>query len=268
MTGVRQKGNVLGVLVDVVDYASAVERIVGAAHARRPYATTALAVHGVMTGRNVSHRSRLNSFDLVTPDGQPVRWALNLLHGADLRDTVCGTTLTVSVLERAASEGLPVYFYGSTSTVLCKLLDNVAASIPGLQIAGAQPSRFEAVTGAALDAIASDIAASGAMLVFVGLGCPRQEVFVYELRKRLSIPTLAVGAAFDYLAGTLQSPPAWIRASGLEWAWRLLLEPRRLWRRYAILNPLYLLLLVLQGSRLWRPTTDGGPPPTPARVDA
>src|SRR5512142_1159265 len=111
----RGKRSVLGVLVDVTDYADATARVLAAARERRPYAVTALAVHGVMTGvQDKAHGARLNSFDLVTPDGQPVRGALNLVHHAGLADRVYGPTLTLRVVERAAAEGLPIYLYGST----------------------------------------------------------------------------------------------------------------------------------------------------------
>src|SRR5690242_18968809 len=116
------KRNVLGVEVSVVDYDSAVHRVMGAAREGRPLAVTALAVHGVMTGvADRAHEARLNSFDLVTPDGQPVRWALNLLHHKQRPDRTYGPTLTLKVVERCAAEGLPIYLYGSTQPVLDKL---------------------------------------------------------------------------------------------------------------------------------------------------
>jgi exopolysaccharide biosynthesis WecB/TagA/CpsF family protein len=254
------KRNVLGVLVDVVDYAAATERIVAAAREHRPLAVTALAVHGVMTG--VGDRAlgaRLNSFDLVTPDGQPVRWALNLLHGAALADRVYGPTLTLRVLARCAAEGLPVYLYGSTGTTLGRLVANLQEMFPALKIAGSEASQFRAA-GAGEDAqIAARIRGSGARLVLVGLGCPRQEVFAYAMRPLLDMPLLAVGAAFDYHAGLLRRPPAWMQRYGLEWLWRLGLEPARLWRRYLLLNPAYLARLGAQKARLW-----SAPPPPPA----
>src|SRR5437870_13113430 len=113
------KHSVLGVLVDATDYDRATAAVLDAAREGRPFAVTALAVHGVMTGvQDKAHGARLNSFDLVTPDGQPVRWALNSLHHAGLADRVYGPTLTLRVLERAAEEGLPVYLYGSADQTL------------------------------------------------------------------------------------------------------------------------------------------------------
>src|SRR6202012_5406827 len=107
--------------------------------------------------------------------------------------------------------------------------------------------------------IAERIKASGARVVFVGLGCPRQEVFTYAMRPLLDMPLLAVGAAFDYHAGLLKNPPAWMQKDAREWLWRLGLEPKRLWKRYVLLNPAYLTRLALQKSKLWKAT-----PPAPA----
>jgi N-acetylglucosaminyldiphosphoundecaprenol N-acetyl-beta-D-mannosaminyltransferase len=254
------KRNVLGVLVDVVDYEAATERVLAAAREGRPLALTALAVHGIMTGvTDPAHGARLNSFDLVTPDGQPVRWALNLLHGACLHDRVYGPTLTMRVLARCAAEGLPVYLYGSTEATLDCLMADLTEKFPDLKIAGREASKFRAAEPGEGTAIAARIRDSGARVVLIGLGCPRQELFAYAVRPLLDLPLLAVGAAFDYHAGRLRRPPPWMQRYGLEWLWRLALEPRRLWRRYVLLNPVYLARLAAQWAHLWR-----APPPVPA----
>ena len=254
------KRSVLGVLVDVVDYEAAADRVISAAREHRPLALTALAVHGVMTGvQDRAHGARLNAFDMVTPDGQPVRWALNLLHGAHLTDRVYGPDLTLLVLERCAAEGLPVYLYGSSRETLDRLVPRLTERFPALKIAGTEPSKFRAVEPGEDAAIADRIRASGARVVLVGLGCPRQETFVYAMRPLLDMPLLAVGAAFDYHAGQLRRPPAWMQRRGLEWLWRLGLEPARLWKRYLLLNPAYLAALSAQKTRVWKAT-----PPAPA----
>ena len=250
------KRNVLGVLVDVVDYEAVELRILAAARDRRPLAVTALAVHGVMTGvGDGDHAARLNSFDLATPDGQPVRWALNLLHRAGLSDRVYGPTLTLRVLEGCAAEGLPVYLYGSTEATLDRLADALTEQLPELKIVGKEPSKFRLATPSEANEIADRIRGTGARLVLVGLGCPRQELFTYAMRPLLEMPVLAVGAAFDYHAGTLRRPPAWMQRYGLEWLWRLSLEPRRLWRRYVLLNPAYLGRLAAQLMHMWQPVS-------------
>jgi N-acetylglucosaminyldiphosphoundecaprenol N-acetyl-beta-D-mannosaminyltransferase len=249
----RGKQNVLGVCVDAVDYEAAVARIVAAARERRPMAVSALAVHGVMTGvLDATHRYRLNHLDLVVPDGQPVRWALNLLHGARLPDRVYGPTLMLKLCEQAACEGLPIYLYGSRPEVLEALGRRLRARFPGLELAGTQASRFRRISHAEKQSIVETIRRSGAALLFAGLGCPRQEVWAYEYRDALATPLIAVGAAFDFHAGLLPQAPLPMQRFGLEWLYRLMHEPQRLWKRYALLNPSYLALLALQATGLKR----------------
>ena len=254
------KRNVLGVLVDALDYDAAIERVMDAARRQRPLSLSALAVHGVMTGvRDPLHNARLSAIDIVTPDGQPVRWALNILHGTGLRDWVSGPELVLRVLGRMADERLPVYLYGATRPTLDALSATLRRTFPELRIAGAEPSRFRTARPGEPEALADRIAGSGARLVLAGLGCPRQEVFVYGMRQLVSLPVLAVGAAFDYHAGRLRPAPLWSQRHGLAWLWRLAREPRRLWRRYLVLNSLYLGFLAAQRLGLWRPR-----PPVPA----
>jgi exopolysaccharide biosynthesis WecB/TagA/CpsF family protein len=257
------KKNVLGVLVDAVDeYDRVVDRIIAAARSRRAFTVSALAVHGVMSGvSDSSLRYRINHLDLVTPDGQPVRWALNLLYGARLSDRVYGPTLMLRVCEAAASEGLPILLYGSTSEVLSKLATSLRRRFPSLCVAGMEPSRFRRTDRNERGEIASRIESSGARIVLVGLGCPRQEAFAHAYREALAMPVVAVGAAFDYHAGLLREPPPAIQRAGLQWLYRLLEEPGRLWKRYLLLNPKYLGLLTLQAIGLWRPDPNGAKPP-------
>jgi exopolysaccharide biosynthesis WecB/TagA/CpsF family protein len=237
----------LGVPIAAVDYERAVERIVECAQRRAPLAVSALAVHGVMTGAlDPVHARRLAELDLVVPDGQPVRWALRFLYGVRLADRVYGPELLLRALEALAARGLPVFLYGSTQPTLDALAARLRARIPELRIAGSEPSRFRRLAADEAEAVAARIERSGARAVCVGLGCPRQEIWIYEHRARLSLPLLAVGAAFAFHAGELpQAPPALQRA-GLEWLFRLACEPRRLWRRYLLLNPLFLAGVALQ----------------------
>jgi N-acetylglucosaminyldiphosphoundecaprenol N-acetyl-beta-D-mannosaminyltransferase len=242
-----EKNNLLGVLVDGVDRESAADRIICAALQHRAYAVSALAVHGVMEGvLDPAHLYRLNHLELVVADGQPVRWALNLLHSVGLQQRVYGPSLTLDVLARAAREKIPVYFYGSTPDVLTLLCANVRSRFPGLIVAGTAPSTFGRINPDLATQIADRVRQSGAQIVFVGLGCPRQEVWAYEFRGRLKMPVVAVGAAFPFLAGTLRQAPQWMQDRGLEWLFRLSSEPRRLWRRYLLLSPAYLFLVACQ----------------------
>lgn len=241
------KQNLLGILIDAVDYEAAVEKIISAAHAREPFAVSALAVHGVMTGvQDEQHAYRLNRLNLVVPDGQPVRWALNLLHNVNLPDRVYGPTLMLKVCERAADEGLPLYFYGNEMPVLKLLSERLCARFPKLEIAGMAPSKFRQLNIEEQHEAAARISASGAAITLVGLGCPRQEVWVYEHLPLLNMPAMAIGAAFNFHAGYLAQAPQVLQDWGLEWVFRFVHEPKRLWKRYVLLNPQYMSMVARQ----------------------
>jgi N-acetylglucosaminyldiphosphoundecaprenol N-acetyl-beta-D-mannosaminyltransferase len=256
----RGKVDIIGVGIDVVDYEGAVSRIIDAASHGRPMKVSALAVHGVMSGvDDPEHLARLNSFDLVTPDGQPVRWAMNWLHGCGLPDRVYGPNLTLDVCRAAVDADLAVYFYGTTSETLALLERRLPTLVPGIRIAGTAPSTFGRSTPDRLDAAAAAVRASGAAICFVGLGCPRQEIFVHENADRLGMPTIAVGAAFDFHAGVMPEPPQWVQRAGLQWLQRLARSPRRLWRRYVILNPRYTVRVLAQRLGRARPPSEREP---------
>ena len=260
-TTLPMKGSILGIDVSMTRYEEAVGAITAAAAENRALSVSALAVHGIMTGvLDAAQRWRLNRLDMVVPDGQPVRWALNLLYNAKLADRVNGPDLTLKVCEAAAEQKLPVYFYGSRPEVLELLTTRLRQQYPGLVIAGARPSLFRKSTDAERLEMIREIRDSGARIVFVGLGCPRQEVWAYENAAEIGVPVLAVGAAFDFHAGLLPQAPRFMRDKGLEWAYRLYQEPRRLWRRYVLLNPLYISLFLLQWSGLNRFKNEGRKP--------
>lgn len=243
--------SLLGVQIAAVDYEYAVETIIAHAQAGRAFGVSALAVHGVMTGAlDEMQRKRLNGLDLLVPDGQPVRWGLRILHQVRLPDRVYGPELTLRVIQAAADREIPVYLYGSTAETVRTLSIKLSQRYPKLCIAGATPSRFRRLTFPEKQEVIREIKDSGAKIVLVGLGCPRQETWVYEYRDQLQMPLLAVGAAFDFHAGHLPQAPAWMQRCGLEWLFRLLQEPKRLWRRYLYLNPLYLLALFAQAAGL------------------
>ena len=259
------KKNILGILVDAVDYEATVERITQAAKEHRRFAVSTAAVHAVMEGvLNSEHKFRLNHLDLITPDGQPVRWALRILHGVELADRVYGPKLTLRLCERAEKENIGLYFYGNTPEVLSALRNTLQRRFPRLQISGMEPSKFRRLSHQEQDRAAQQIRESGASLVFVGLGCPRQDVWAYEYRELLSLPIVAVGGAFGVLAGRVPQAPEWMQDRGLEWFFRLWSEPRRLWRRYLLLNPAYTLLVALQALGLHKFTIDGDRPTTEA----
>jgi hypothetical protein len=257
------KHSVLGIDVDAIDYESAVAKIIAAARQRQPMAVTALAVHGVMTGvGDRSHKYRLNHFDLVCPDGQPVRWALNRLHGCGLTDRVYGPELTLRLCHAAAREQISVFLFGATREMLDQFAARLTSRFAGLIIAGRRASEFRTLSPAERDALAEEINRSGAGICFVGLGCPRQEIFAFEMRERIGMPLIAVGAAFAFHAGMLAQAPPWMQRHGLEWLYRLCREPRRLWKRYATTNPAFATLAILQKLGLYSPRSDAGTKPT------
>lgn len=255
------KKNVLGILIDAVDYEAAISFVFERVREKRGAIISALAVHGVMTGAlDPEHKFRLNDFDLLVPDGQPVRWVMNWLYGTKMAARVYGPELMRRICERAADEGASIYLYGSTGPVVTALAESLTRMFPRLNIVGAEPSAFRKLNPNERVSLQQRIRSSGASIVFVGLGCPRQEIFAYELRDELAVPVLAVGAAFPLLAGILPQAPSWMQRLGLEWLFRLLIEPGRLWRRYLLLNPAYLVLVALQRCGLMHFSSQGRQP--------
>lgn len=256
----KGKRSILGVLVDAIDYEAVVEQVASAAQAKRGFAVCTAAVHGVIEGAlSAEQKFRLNHVDVVTPDGQPVRWAMRLLHGVKLGDRVYGPKLMLRICERAQRENVGIYFYGSTPEILRGLKANLRAQFPGLNISGCEPSRFRSLSLEERQDLVRRVKDSGASIMFVGLGCPRQDVWSYEYRDLLSMPIIAVGGAFGVAAGKVRQPE-WMQARGLEWLFRLTLEPKRLWRRYLLLNPIYTVLVCLQATGLRHFEVGGRPP--------
>ena len=245
VTSEFQRVEVFGVGVTPCTYATALDATIGAAEERRPLDVAALATHGLMTATtDVTFRSALAALSIVTPDGQPVRWALNLLVDQPLTERVYGPDLTEKVCAAAADRGIGIYLFGSTQTTCDLLVDSLTSRYPSIRIVGVQADRFRDATPEedALDV--ATINGSGAGIVLVGRGCPRQEVWVAAHLDRIPCAMLAVGAAFDYLAGSLARPPAWMQRVGLEWLHRLVQEPQRLWRRYLITNTQFVVKFV------------------------
>jgi exopolysaccharide biosynthesis WecB/TagA/CpsF family protein len=189
--------------------------------------------------RDAQLRAHVNRFDLVSPDGQPVRWAMNYLHRTGLKERVYGPELMLRLCARAAAEGVSIYLYGSTPEVLGALQRNLSARFPQLQFAGAESPPFRSEWREPDAEAARRINASGAGLVFIGLSCPKQDWFAAVHRSDIQAVQVCVGAAFDFLAGTKRMAPAWMQRRGLEWVFRLIQEPRRMGPRYLINNSVF-----------------------------
>ena len=230
---------VLGVPLALTDYARTLDWIDAAVRARARSYVCVAAVHTVMASREDAQlRDAVLGADFTVPDGQPLVWALNLL-GHDLSSRVYGPELMDRACARAVREGHRFYLYGGrTQGALAELARLLRLRHPGLQVVGGHAPPFRELSAAEEAAVAADIRRSRADVVWVGIGVPRQEKWMARMRPRLDAPVLiGVGAAFDFHAGIVAQAPEALQRAGLEWAFRLWQEPRRLWRRYLRYNP-------------------------------
>ena len=209
------------------------------------------SVHGIMTARSdASLREILNHADLATPDGMPVVWAMRSF-GRTRQARVYGPTLMLALCEQAAGRGHRVFLYGARQETLALLRDNLLSRHPALNIVGMYSPPFRPLTDEEDAEITQTIRASDADIVFVGISTPKQERWMSAHRAALpGVVMFGVGAAFDFHAGRVSQAPAWMQRNGLEWFYRLLMEPRRLWRRYLLETPLFLPLWFLQRAGL------------------
>lgn len=245
------KVSIFGINYTVCDYQSAVSEIIENAHKHVSFGVSALAVHGLMECvKNGKLMDQVNKLDLIVPDGQPVRWAMNFFHKANLADRVYGPTLTLEVLKKANEEKLSVYLFGSTTETLNKFSKNINEWFKDINIVGIHSDRFRDATPEEDLADIEKINASGAHIVLVGRGCPRQEIWVSEHLGKVNAAMMAVGAAFDFHAGTLSQAPPWMQNNGLEWLYRLIQEPKRLWKRYLFTNSLFIYLFIKKALKI------------------
>jgi exopolysaccharide biosynthesis WecB/TagA/CpsF family protein len=246
--------DLFGIMVSATDYRQAEEAVMQAAKSGVAATVAHMPVHGLMTVvADENFRAVLNSFDMVCPDGHPVRWALNSIYKLKLKDRVYGPDFMLMLCRRAAAEKIPIYLYGSTQPVLDALKENLSKRFPGLMIAGAESPPFRKLTDEEDRQVVERINGSGARLVFIGLGCPKQEHFAYEHKSSIKAVQLCVGAAFDFLAGTKVQAPKWMQNAGLEWLFRLVSEPIRLGPRYFITNTRFIIRFVMAKIKTLRP---------------
>lgn len=238
--------SILGMRVDATSYEHATTLVLDWARRGQSRYVCASSVNNVMEAYDdASFRSVMNAADLVTPDGMPLVWGLKL-QGCRTTGRVYGPTLTELLCERAAAEGVPVGFYGGTEGVLTKLVDELHNRWPDLAISYVWSPPFRALTSSEDQEVVDRINSSGARIVFVGLGTPKQDVWMAEHKNRVTAVMLGVGAAFDFIAGEKKQSPSWLQVLGLEWLFRLACEPRRLWKRYLLRNPRFLALFARQ----------------------
>jgi N-acetylglucosaminyldiphosphoundecaprenol N-acetyl-beta-D-mannosaminyltransferase len=243
------KAPVVGIPISVTSY----EGVLGAISDRprdKGLSVAVCNVHSVMSARrNQALRSAIAGAEIATPDGVPLVWGLRWTGQPD-QERVYGPELMRLALVESARLGWKHYIYGSSPETLSRLTAAIDDFAPEAEIVGAVSPPFRELSAGEEQETLDAIAASQADVVWVGLGMPKQELWMHRVKDRLpGVALLGVGAAFDFLAGTVKQAPPWMQRSGLEWLYRLIQEPRRLWRRYIWNNPGYVLLLAWQVLR-------------------
>lgn len=238
--------SVLGSRINGLSWDDAINNICSWARNRESRYVTLCNVHSVVTGLlDDDHRHDLNAADMATSDGMPVTWTLRKL-GFPEQQRINGPDLMWKYCEKAEKVGHKVFFYGSTNEVLELLENNLRVTFPKLQIVGMYSPPFRELTSIEDVEVVERMNASGANVVFIGLGCPRQEHWMFEHRGKVNAVMIGVGAAFNYHAGTTKRAPMWMQNMGLEWLHRLASDPRRLWRRYLVTNTIFIFAITAQ----------------------
>lgn len=232
----RVRTPVLGIPIDPVSMEQALDHIRVWAKRKESRVVCLCNADSLTTAQRDSKLAEaIASADLAVPDGAPVAWMLRRL-GCFGQTRVPGPDLMWRYCADAARRGEPVFLYGSTEQTLERLKTALAAAFPGSVVAGSISPPFRPLSAEEEHLHAAAINDSGAATVWVGLGCPKQEEWMHALRGRVGVPMIGVGAAFEFHAGTLRRAPDWMRRTGIEWLYRLIQEPRRLWRRYLLGN--------------------------------
>lgn len=245
----RTRATVFGAPIDAIGWDDAIERTAQWAAVRSSRIVCFCNVHSVVTRRDdPALAAAIDGADLALPDGMPVAWSMRRA-GVEGQPRVDGPGFMWKFCALAEQRGIGIYFYGSTPRTLSALRQRLARSFPRLVVAGMESPPFRSLAPDEDAAAVARINASGAGLVFVGLGCPKQEIWMAAHRGELRAVMAGVGAAFDYHAGTLPRAPQWMQRGGLEWLYRLAAEPGRLWRRYLLTNLRFVLGAVLAGRR-------------------
>jgi N-acetylglucosaminyldiphosphoundecaprenol N-acetyl-beta-D-mannosaminyltransferase len=237
----RQRAKVIGTFIDVISWTEAKQLLMKWARARESRYVCICNVHSVVTAiGNGEYRRVVESADMATPDGAPVAWTLRR-KGFAKQERINGPDLMWRLCADAEMQGIGIGLFGATQDTLNSLNAELLAAYPLLQITYCVSPPFRPLSVEEDDNICRDINRSGIGLLFVGLGCPRQEAWISDHRGKINAVMLGVGAAFDYHARKISRAPMWMRASGLEWFHRLCSEPRRLWKRYLSTNSLFMI---------------------------
>ena len=253
LSGTRRRGRLSNLLldipIDVVDYGDVIERVsVWTDFKQRPaaYITQANA-HSLVTAQKDSvYKEVLLKADISVPDGMPLVWLLRL-KGNTLKGRIYGPDLMLMMCEEAAKKGWRCFMYGGKPGVAEQLKGVLEKQFPGLKIAGTYSPPFRTMTQEEDEVVCRMINSSKVDILWVALGSPKQDIWMYEHRDKVDVSVMhGVGAAFDFLGGQVKQAPRWMMNAGLEWFFRLMMEPRRLWKRYTINNVLFLYYLLME----------------------
>jgi len=244
---------ILNVPVSALSMERTIDRIAGWVGRGVGRYVCAIDVYNLVLSRHdIAHRTSLANADIVTADGVPLVW-VGRMKGARGMERVCGPDLLPAVCARSVKEGWSHYFYGGADGVALDLARRLERRYPGLKVAGCESPPFRPLSVDERDAMVKRIKASGADIVWVGLGCPKQEAWMRDHASLLSGQILiGIGAAFDFHTERVRRAPVWMRGRGLEWLHRLMSEPHRLWRRYVISAPTFVVLCACEAAG-WLP---------------
>ncbi|HMT06831.1 MAG TPA: WecB/TagA/CpsF family glycosyltransferase [Pyrinomonadaceae bacterium] len=241
----RKRVRVVSLDVDVVTLDSVIERCVNIADSGGGYVCFS-TVHMIMEGHDdASFAEIVNAADMIVPDGMPLVW-MQKRSGISDANRVRANDLMIELCKFAEAKGRSVGFYGAAPEVIEDIKKRIEREMPNLKVAYAYSPPYRALTDEEDAEITNNINLARPDFLFVGLGCPKQELWMNAHRDRLSTVSLGVGASFDFFAGNVRECPPWIGRLGLEWLYRLTQEPKRLWRRYLILNPRFMSLAAKQ----------------------
>ena len=242
----RNRARVLNIFPDVVNRESVIQKISELVKKGNGGYVCLSTVHMVMEGYdNAEYGAKVNAADLIITDGMPLVW-MQKIQGAKTASRVRGNDLMISLCEYAEKNNLSIGFYGGRPEVIDAIKKRAAKELPKLKIAYAFSPPFRSLSDEEETLITAEINAAAPDILFVGLGCPKQENWMWKQRDNLKAVMIGVGAAFDFYAGNLKESPEWMGKAGLEWLFRLTQEPKRLWKRYLILNPRFMWLAAQQ----------------------
>lgn len=242
----RPRANLLSVGVDAIDMTAAIARVLDGVRSRVRGYVCVTGVHGIMEAQNdPALRAILNGSYMTTPDGMPTVW-VGRAQGLPI-SRVYGPDLMLEVCRAGVGSGVRHFFYGGAEGVAELLRERLVARIPGLTVAGTYTPPFRPLNEREEHDLAQMLEASRPDIVWVGLSTPKQERFMARYHQRLDCALMiGVGAAFDMHSGRTSQAPKWMQRCGLEWLYRLVTEPRRLWKRYLVNNPAFIFRIAQQ----------------------